>query len=251
MGLLEMALWIPVNEGRWGRGCDGKQIKVPFAACLLDVLRAKFCSLIGPPSIVGGTQSCSLQRDPPLWRTLACLPRERGTSTLPLGSMWADSSRTVTHWERGRFRTKGCLVGADCSTKSPFTQTEIISHNTDISQKGVIYMIKHSSLAFFYHVHELYFHQQTLANATLYFCLDVIPKLVCQLEDGAKPCLDRLPSAKTNLRWSPNHLMKTASGLLNAYYTFSTLEHVISQSSLIPDTETCRAMLWPCSCILL
>lgn len=65
MGLLEMALWIPVNEGRWGRGCDGKQIKVPFAACLLDVLRAKFCSLIGPPSIVGGTQSSSLQRDPP------------------------------------------------------------------------------------------------------------------------------------------------------------------------------------------
>lgn len=61
-------------------------------------------------------------------------------------------------------------------------------------------MIKHRSLAFFYHVHELYFHQQTLASATLYFCLDVIPKLVCQLEDGAKPCLDRLPSAKTNLR---------------------------------------------------
>lgn len=40
MGPLEKPLRIPANEGCWGRGrgAEGLQIKVLFAACLLGVL---------------------------------------------------------------------------------------------------------------------------------------------------------------------------------------------------------------------
>lgn len=83
MGRLEMALRILVNEGCWGRGREGKQIKVPFAVCLLDILRAKFCCVIGLLSI-GGLPVAPCSRTPHSGGHWRVCWMNRGSPTRPL-----------------------------------------------------------------------------------------------------------------------------------------------------------------------
>lgn len=73
---------------------------------------------------------------------------------------------------------------AQTAVANHHSQTETISHNTDISPERGIYMIKLSSVEIFHHVHGLplsSFHQQTLASATVCFLIGCDPKCFCQL----------------------------------------------------------------------
>lgn len=132
MARLEMALWIPVNEGGWGRGREGEYIKVPFAVCLLDVFWAKFCSVIGLQSIGGHPVALFCCRTPHSVGHWCVCWTNRAPTTRPLWAVWADGSLTHSLTEkRHRCGTKGRRRQSGRG-RLQHAQTEIILHYTDI-----------------------------------------------------------------------------------------------------------------------
>lgn len=147
MGLLKMALRIPVNEGCWGRGRERQANKSAICSVfarhpLSQILRRYWAA----EHWGGALPVSSLWLELLLWRTLVVFAERMGLPGTASGNhvSW-QQPLTFTHWEK---RTTKGRRRQSCLRQTATANHQIIRSNTDISQEREIYMIKLSSAEF-------------------------------------------------------------------------------------------------------